>query len=449
MNSRGNERGCASSRGRASFTLVELLVVLAIMGMAMGMIAFLPKGAKRDADVEAAAQELASTLRYARSLAMDRHAIFAVGFNIQNAPGTSGKILNNWSGGHWYRVIGPADYWSGEGIDSFSVYPVPHCYNYPFSQFLKDVKNCWIGERHVLPQHHARFLALTDQDNGDAIFDSNPDPNYSTYPDTYPRPWFGRYDTATKRLYPWGGYDPVIVDKLGKNCSGFFFQGNEGAINGCTNPADRSTTDGKVKLLTKGEPRALVNGEWEDYQMAFFPDGTVVEDNIMIGRLGTSYTSSELQDMSCANYGASPGSSSSWYPEMTVTPQSTASAPAVMGSYVAHTGFWSITIAPDMTEDKDTYNSAQEAQFSFMPAYRVMINRHGDVKVVKVRPYGPPNLKLDTTLQATDWQTPAKTRVYYKHGYATDVDGFKRGMPVTDFVTPAILAGGNWWMVSP
>ena len=111
---------------RASFTLVELIVVVAIMALAFSMIAFLPKGAKRDADVQAAAEELASTLRLARSLAMDRHAVYAVSFNIQNAPGTSGKVLNNWSGGHWYRILGPNENAQTDNTtDAFSTYPVP------------------------------------------------------------------------------------------------------------------------------------------------------------------------------------------------------------------------------------------------------------------------------------------------------------------------------------
>ena len=40
--------------------------------------------------------------------AMVEQAPFAIAINIQNAPGSSGRVINNRSGGHWYRMVGPA-----------------------------------------------------------------------------------------------------------------------------------------------------------------------------------------------------------------------------------------------------------------------------------------------------------------------------------------------------
>jgi prepilin-type N-terminal cleavage/methylation domain-containing protein len=94
---------------RRAFSLIEMLVVLAIIMLAMGMtFAVTGRRDERRAQVQGAAAELAATLRLARAYAMERNIVAAVSFNIANAPGSSGWTLNNRAGGHWYGILGPA-----------------------------------------------------------------------------------------------------------------------------------------------------------------------------------------------------------------------------------------------------------------------------------------------------------------------------------------------------
>ncbi len=451
-------------RRRASgFTLVELVIVVGIIALAASMIAFLPSQAKRDADVSAAAEELASTLRLARSMAMDRHAIYAVSFNIQNGIGTSGKVLNNWTGGHWYRILGPNES-SCAWWDSFSVYPLPNFGGDPndpstFGKFVTDIKTCWVGDRHVLPQRKVRFLALGDQDNGANVF-----PAYGyVFPLTYPRPWFGIYDSTQKRLCPWGGYDPAITYNqpwpadASRSCTGFYYQGsNASPIVGCTNPVDRLSTPNSITILAAGKGRPLINAGWEDYQIAFLPDGSVVEDPIMQGRINSNpwnvTPAPNAYDMSCMNGAASAfsnGNETVWFPEMHMGAGGNGSPTAPITSYFAHTGNWCITLAPDVAKDSDQFDNAQDAFQSIMPAYRVMINRYGNVKVVKVRPYPLTAPTWDVTVSGTGWQNVGTVQTSYQHCWLTNANGLKRGMPVSDWLTPTVLASGNWWMVAP
>ena len=95
---------------RRAFSMVELLVVIAIMAIALGMIAVSMTRTNADAAVKGAADALAAVLRQTRTRAMVNQAPYAVSFNIQNAPGSSGRVLNNRSGGHWYRIIGPSSH---------------------------------------------------------------------------------------------------------------------------------------------------------------------------------------------------------------------------------------------------------------------------------------------------------------------------------------------------
>ena len=96
----------ATAAGRLrGFSLIELLVVVSLIVLVMGMALAIPRGDKRAAAVMEAARELAQTMRQARAMAIEDQAPVAITFNLQNAPGTDGSVLNNWTGGHWYQVV--------------------------------------------------------------------------------------------------------------------------------------------------------------------------------------------------------------------------------------------------------------------------------------------------------------------------------------------------------
>ena len=263
------------------FTLVELLIVIVIIGLALSMIAFLPKGAQKDSAVQAAAHELASTLQVARSLALDKRAIYAVTFNVECGRGTSGIVLNNWSGGHWYQILGPTDYSTvqnqSSGVATFPYPQISPAWADSAGSFLSKVKGSSVGDRHYLATNKVRFLALTDQDNGCPIDPHDIwNPAQQVFVQGYPRPWFGVYDPATKKLLPWGGYDPTgPLDFQGRRCAGFYYEGDDGNITDSVNPADRIAGGGQI--YAKGANRPLINGAWEDYTLIFYPDGSVSE----------------------------------------------------------------------------------------------------------------------------------------------------------------------------
>lgn len=440
-----------------AFTLLELLVVVSIVAFLAGMIAFLPSGDRRDADVRAAAEELAATLRSARSLAMRQVSIVGVAFNIRNGVGTSGKVLNNRDGGHWYRIIGPNGVAQGSfGDGTFSLSAYPRADNFSgysitsFTQtpagFLRAVAESWAGDRHVLPPRRVRFLALSDQDNGTVV---DP-PSSQAFPATYPRPWFGYWEAG--RLHPWGGYDHALVDARGQRSSGFCYEGKDGEITGSVNPVDRFTTwegggPGQHQIFAAGKGRALVNANWLDYVIRFYPDGNVDEGPIMEARVNSFGCRGPAGSSACG--GVEPhgdlGDLCGWsagakHDRWFHTP---------MTSYAKHTGFYAITLCPDIDQDTDRFPSAREALQSMWPAYRVTVGRNGFVQVVKLSATQPAGTTWDTTITAADWQTPATTRVFYQHCVATGADRQPRGMPVTGFLTPELLASRNWWRTVP
>jgi prepilin-type N-terminal cleavage/methylation domain-containing protein len=436
-------RGAALNRG---FTLIELMVVFAIVGLLAGLIAFMPRSERRLAAVRSAAEELAATLRTARAIAMDRRIICGVAFNIENAPGTSGRILNNHGGGHWYQITG--DVPLRDSTNYVSSYPIP-TYNDQavggtgnVAQFLDQVKQSWLGDRHVLAPHKVRFLALTDQDTGSGGW-----PAAGLIPPTYPRPWFGWWDPATRRLYPWGGYDTAIKDNANRSCSGFYYQGDDGPITGGANPADRFTTHigayGTVPpalIFKAGANRPVVNGAWLDYVIKFYPDGRVVEQSPMINRR-ESYASRGTPTAGYSGGGTGIGDLGPY----TASAAGGLSEQSPMVSYIGHTGVWSITLAPDMDKDTDTFGSKEAALDSIWPAYRVCISPFGEVTTVRVTRKVPAGAVLDTTTIA-NWQSATQIKTYYQNFTATTAAGTLRGRPVSEFLTPEILAARQWWM---
>lgn len=419
-------------RTRAGFTLIELLVVMGILAISFGLIAFLPREDRRDAAVQAAAQELAATIRFARALAIDKRCCIGLAFNVENGLGTSGRQLNNWGGQHWYRIIGPSftGYMptdDGKKTYGYPGYPTPSDGAGFFAPFLRKVDGAWIGDRHPLRAKAVRFVAVSDQDNGTC---PNLAPSYAA---TYPRPWFGWWDAASRRLYPWGGYDSAIPG------SGFHFQGSDGALAGCLNPADRSTTDpSPARVFTQGRVRPLINGQWLDYVLRFNPDGTVEEPTPMPARYmssnGMTGNKANIADLLQGAIGES----------------------RPLTSWVRYSGFWSITLGPDIQRDDDSFTSAQDVLRALMPLYRVQVSPLGAVRVVKVQNSPPRGTGITMDAQITDWQSASQTQTCYQGQVPTDPDGNRRGtsvppglprvVPASDFVLTQMLSSRQWWM---
>jgi prepilin-type N-terminal cleavage/methylation domain-containing protein len=436
---------------RTGFTLVELLVVVAIMAIMMALALNIPTADKRRIEVEAVARDLAGTLRQARALALERRAGYAVSFNIANAPGTSGRVINNWAGGHWYQIIGPAEQGSLSATPC-PRFPEPKVTFSPdqnLTTVIRQIAQSWYGERKVLPARKVRFLALSDQDLGHVHVANSGSAVLQNFPTSYPRPWCGWFDANAGRLYPWGGYDPsgAIKDSGNRPCSGFYYQGGGAVVPDSRNPVSRASTINGKDLLTAGDVRPLVNGEWLDFYIRFMPDGTV--DVPAFGQLRSS--SYELRKRPTLA-GAATGSgdlgdfmtqfSSAGFDPTGLNNESSSQA----ASCSTRSGSWYITIAPDAETDTDTFPSVGNAVRSLMPAVRVGISSFGDVRIVNVRSALPDGRSLDGSIAANQWQTPAITNARYQGNVLTEVDGTARGAPVVDAIIPEMLLQRSWWL---
>ena len=519
---------------RSAFTLIELLIVVAIIAFAMGMVFMTTSHFQQSNAVESSAYQLASVLREVRGRAIDRRCTYGVVFNLQNAPGSSGKILNNRSGGDWYRVIGSrvtrnqaGEYWdidyppmSNRQWDTeFGLYSnnggsllVTGQSDNPVRWYLETVEKSWVSDRYLLPAGQVRFLAITDQDNGNHVISGNPGYNpggekCDTFSPTYPRPWFGWWDQASHRLYPWGGYDPTIQDG-GRTATtltyswvhtqpqprspngrvpsftGFYYEGDDGAVSGCVNPSDRwviddTNHDGAVsvqsgvaddltkryQLWAKNALRPLINAAWQDYMILFRPDGTVV---VSWMNLRHQYGDHLAQNTNYNLVREDGGPYGSWNAQAAGVTGPFSVPDLAMGdmcnkvntdfelngglinwqeasSYDQRTGYWWVTLAPDAANDNDVFPNAEAAMQSVTPMYRVGVNKFGEVKVVKVRTSIPSGTVLDTTIVGAGWNNLATTTAHYQLNQLTNADGTALGMPAEDFATASMMQNRQWW----
>lgn len=422
---------------RPGFTLVELLVVLAILVAAFALAggAFLRKDGRLQA-VKAAAEELAAVCRQARALASARNATHGVVFHLQNHPDSSGRVLNNRSGGHWYRIVGPPTSTAthmnrrtlmepryvdnlppvvgGMGGGSLGNYAI--AYPFTLAQTAELMRNSWVGEAHVLAPGKVRFLALSDMDYGDYNM-TNQAYRMPSATMSYPRPWFGWYDRTgvagggAGRLYPWGGYDPAIAG------SGFFYAGHPGAAayaaldavapvgsrHGVDRKADR-WHDAQIRISSSGnwiyeqpaepladvihaalEPRPVLDAEWRDVSLSFAPTGEVTWGGTMPGRHCPTFRDivptganprvfRGVADRCNGIFAANDDAGMLAYPHHQ----------GEMGTFEQDAGGFYITLAPDVVTDTDTFPDAKSAIDALMPIFRVFVSTVGEVRVVPI-----------------------------------------------------------------
>ena len=333
------------------------------------------------------------------------------------------------------------------------------------------MNRAWVEDPHVLSAGKVRFLALTDMDWGDCQ-----DPLWVPFgvfnqrgiasTNFYPRPWFGYYDAASKRLYPWGGYDPAIAN------SGFYYKGtnkNNGTVITATadptpvnslNPVTRVLDHWSVgqlnatsnvpipthpayDVLYKADtPRALVNSDWRDCSIVFLSNGEVRWGYWMPTRhnryMKDAITAVTLAPVKrgvfdrCNGVEADAGNVKQH-------------VQTEAGNFDQDTGGWFITLAPDSLDDKDSFNSANEALASISPMYRVFISRLGEVKVLPVSQ--KPDFQGLTAFppNAAWWRTSANMQNFFPADRYVNL-GLVQGKPITTFVTPQMISERQVWM---
>lgn len=480
-------------------TLIELLVVLSIIVAVFALVAFnFSRADGRRQQVKAAAEELAATCRQARALAISRNATYAVVFHVQNDPRSSGRVLNNRSGGHWYRIVGPSSsVGSSTGSSRQSMGPnrvdnIPPVVgslngsviiSSPFNlaQMAAGLRNGWAGEQHTLPAGKVRFLSLTDMDYGD--FGSTATRRVPSTTASYPRPWFGWWDQANVagggagRLYAWGGYDPSIPG------SGFYYWGSAtasayapcdpqpvGSTHAVTRAVDR-WMDGQQApgssgsssfelpafpaadvLYEAGSPRPVIDGTWRDMSILFTSSGEAQWGGTLPGR-----HCDRFKDGTVAGTPVYRGAGERCNGTFQATGMINQHVQAEAGNFERDSGGFFITLAPDAATDQDVFPSAQAAEDSLMPLIRVFVSTLGEVEVIPVSRSSGSAGGLSPFPANEAWlRNAGNLKLYFGQdrlvkGNRLDTSGTgigdpEAGRPITDFLTPAMLTNRSVWL---
>lgn len=481
------------------FTLIEVMVVVSIVMLLAAMSLGSMREQRRDAEVQTEAERLAAVLRQARNRAVVERASYGVVFNIRNAADTSGVVLNNWDGGHYYQIIGP-----GRGRAAGNSIPVAGPESKDggdrnFPHFLESVERSWVSERFVLGEHKVRFLALGDTDEGPRVNKDSANHADNRYygsfgETTYPRPWFGYYDQASGVLWAWGGYDPA------KDYSGFYYEGKDGDVTGSRHPVGRFynenwnfdgafldtdlNLDGdktdwgehevNFPIYEAGEPRALVEADYMDACIMFTPAGTAeflewnrgrrayideqaaLWGNSRAGRNGIADRAKRRKTGTSTSY-------SKWEYTYTDHRRVDIEDGAEVAHFVDYTGGWHITLAPDAQFDDNRFATVEEAMNSIDPCWRVFVGASGIVEVFRVqhqRTNGALGGRAVWPGSPSDWESSSLTasnpvwlrcRTGWLHEPETSaeerllkpVDGWE---PITNLLTPRMMTDKIWWI---
>lgn len=493
----------AARSADAAFTLIETLVVLAIMVAVFGFVgsSFLRADGRHQA-VKVAAEELAATCRQARSMAIARNATHAVLFHIQNHPDSSGRVLNNRSGGHWYRILGPASSvptMRGARLltDPFHTDNIPpvvgnvkdainNTYPYNLAQAADLLRASWAAEPHTLPAAKVRFLALSDMDYGD--FGTTTTRRVPSATISYPRPWFGWWDAAdvagggAGRFYPWGGYDPGITG------SGFFYAGLATATpyanndpppvnsrNAVTRALDRweigqnvigssgaATYSDPIEpggdiLYEADSPRPLINAEWRDVSLLFTSSGEVLWGGCMPGRHCWMHRDTIIKAGFARTFRGVAERCNGIFSSQSGEGWIAQHYQAEMGTFEKDAGGFFITLAPDTPDDQDVFPTAKAAMDAMMPMYRVFVSSLGEVRTIAVsRTVTWPVGKAPFPTSEAWWRTGTNMRQYFGQdrlvtGTRTDSSGTgigepETGGPITNFLTVEMLTQRAVWL---
>lgn len=482
---------------RAGFSLIEIMVVLTIVVILFGISFASLRGEQKDAEVQAQAEQLAAVLRQVRNRAVGERAAYGVVFNLRNAVGTSGAVLNNWDGGHFYRIIGPG-FGNDHSAHSLPVAGADVGGQHNFPHFVENVAASWVSEPYVLPKREVRFLALSDTDEGQRRNDGKAGeaPKQRYYGQggetTYPRPWFGYYDPATKRLHAWGGYDPT------KDFSAFYYEGDDGDVTGSVNPVDRvydedwnrneviadvdRNGDGDVDdprerekgyaLWRQGEGRAVVAADWMDACIMFTPSGEAQFLEWNRGR--RSYRAAQTNPVKPTVKGDPDHRSKrngladrakvrhdGKLDRYTGPGYRDGEDHGEVGHFRRHTGGWHITLAPDAIQDDDRFADVERAIDSIDPAWRVWVGRSGAIRVFRVQRRhsasflagrtvwpGDPNTWNDASMSGSNpiWR---RCRIGWLHADEGSTEERKlvpTGEPIVDKVTGRMLTERIWWI---
>lgn len=467
---------------RRGFSLIEIMVVMTIVVVLFAISFSSLRGEQSDSEVQAEAERLGAVLRQTRNRAIAERAAYGVVFNLRNGVGTSGEVLNNWDGGHWYRVIGP-----GRGSNPHAL-PIagpgePASRNLP--DFMENVAASWVSPPHALPLREVRFLALGDTDEGNrrnGASAASGDNRY--YASTYPRPWFGLYQSG--RLWAWGGYDPS------KDHSAFYYEGADGDVTGSVNPSTRSydndfDRDGSFSnvdhngdsdfddpgerergyvIWEAGEGRPVVDARFMDACIMFTPSGEA--QFLEWNRARRAYVNQQAVPGSDTQAAARNGIA-----DRAKTKSSTVSYDGdyadwvytgprhldvedhgEVGHFTPHTGGWHITLAPDATQDDNRYPDAERALDSITPAWRVFVGSKGAVRVFRVQRRGPSFLGQGTVFPSSPsgWNDTnlmwRRCRLGWLHANESDANELNlvpEGEPIVHLITERMLTDRIWW----
>jgi prepilin-type N-terminal cleavage/methylation domain-containing protein len=505
---------------RRGFTLVELLTVVAIIALVSGMILGTRSTGLKEAQVKVAADQFAAFVCQVRARAVADNQPYGIAINIQNAPGSSGRVINNRSGGHWYRMVRPPRHTWGQGSSGnrlLIAWPDTSEIRLggiaTFPHFIEALKETWAGPQHTLPAGKVRFLALGDTDEGPRVNGSDQGGGYYQdrsygYPSTYPRPYFGYFDPARKRLFPWGGYDPALsaAEPLNRltgggptidNYTGFFYQGADPIIPDSRNPVDRTfnvdwNNDGDFadtdpvrgpetgyRVFQQGEPRPLVSGDWQDFLIIFSPEGNVSVPPFKTNRKRFSRLQYDFVNDAKVNFcngvldttkpwfgggGMNPGI---WEYNFNFVASNGFTEAAEVAHFDRHTGSYRITFAPDSLDDRDAFADSREALASMWPLWRVEISKQGDVRSYQTKRADdgwldgktvfPAAKSVWTQVSAADrktvgerckwgWLQQGKTVSGATWAFFNrEIDAVPAGTPITNVITPRMMTEKVWW----